>query len=388
MTHVWSCQCNEDIPCNNCIRRGQTCRRLLVDREAAYIPPDPARPSFSSPASTKSDVNLLHLKLYHHFQTSTIQTLLLSAEVWEHALQLSFQFEFLANAIICVAARHLSFLQPEDTKYPTSAANHLCRALSQFRQELSKDFTSTHFDAFIATSLLLQYEIWTNTDDISPSEGPVTSSGLPRDSIFAFCSSLKKVFLKSVPLIASQPSVFMPYIRQDSRSVLVKAAKISTETLTAYQTFFSYYRPLDAELVNLTIPYTRGAGTPMLQLSQYTNLKTQEVSNPIEEGYAPIITQLCLILSFLPEANPREPVEIESLWFPDLVKHILSFPVICHGPFNSMIQQGDPHALLLLCHFYRAVRVLIPASECWWVHKRATLSEIALKEWLMDQITE
>jgi hypothetical protein len=308
--------------------------------------------------------------------------------VWEQSLQLSFQFDFLANTILCVSARHLSVLLPEDTSYSTTAAAHLGRALSQFRHKLSGDFKSTHIDAFIATSLLLQYEIWTSTDDYSLPQDSSLSFDMPRDRIFAFCSSLKKMFLNCVPIICVQPSVFMPYIRHDSRASLIKTYQISNNTLIAYQTHFSYERPLGASSFNPRITHTRGTNLVTFEQWQNSTPKTQGVANLIDECYKPIITELCLILSFLPEAQSPGPVSKRLPQFPELVKHILSFPVICHGPFNSMIQQGDHHALLLLFHFYRAVRILIPENEFWWVHKRAKVSEVALKDWLMRQIIE
>jgi hypothetical protein len=327
------------------------------------------------------------MKLYHHFQNYTIQTLLFSPAVWEHALQVSFQFDFLANAILCVSARHLSVLLPEDSSYSTTAATHLGRALSQFRHALSGDFKSTHIDAFIATSLLLQYEIWTSIDDYSLPHDNSVSVSMPRDRIFAFCSSLKKMFLNCLPMLCDQPSVFMPYIRHDSRDVLIKAAGISRNTLTSYQTTFSYGRPLTPSSFNPRISHTRGTSLITSEQWQGSTPKTKEVANEIDDGYKPIVTQLCLILSFLPESEPADSTDPRSSMIPELVKHIHSFPVICHGPFNSMIQQGDSHALLLLFHFYRAVRMLIPTDECWWVHKRARLSEAALKSWLMRRTT-
>jgi hypothetical protein len=307
--------------------------------------------------------------------------------VWQHALQLSFQFDFLANAILCLAARHLSTLLPEDTSYSTTAAAHLGRALSQFRHKLSGDFKSTHIDAFIATSLLLQYEIWTSTDDYSLPRDSSVSFDMPRDRIFAFCSSLKRMFLNCVPMICNQPSVFMPYIRHDSRNALIQSAEISNNTFTAYQTVFSYERPLSASSFSPRIPHTRGTNLVTSEQWQHSVPKSHDVADTIDNCYKPIITQLCLILSFLPESQTSNPVDTKSPLFPDLVNHILSFPVICHGPFNFIVQLGDPHALLLLFHFYRAVRILIPEHECWWVHKRARVSEVALKNWLMRRTT-
>ena len=345
----------------------------------------PAQILLPSSGSTDAVVNLLHLKLFHHFQTCTRQTLLLAPEVWEHALQLSFQFEFLMNAFLCVAAHHLATLQPEDATYPTAAASHLCRSLSRFRCELSDNFASIHIDAFIATSLLVQYETWTSPDFFSPQDDAVVSFDPSRDRIFAFSSSLKQVFLKSVPLLLVQPSVVMPHLQYDPTDILLRAAQISKGTLAQYQDYFSYHRPLNLELLNIPLPYTRGTDLANSNLWQHRVLKIQDAPDPIEDEYAPVITRLCLILSFLPEARPPESISAQSSLFPELARYILSFPVMCHGLFASMIQQSDPHALLLLYHFYRAVRILLPPGEFWWAHKRATVSETGLKEWLTKE---
>lgn len=307
--------------------------------------------------------------------------------MWEYALQLSFHFDFLANAISCLAARHLSILLPEDASYPTTAAAHLGRALSQFRHTLSGDFKSTHIDAFIATSLLLQYEIWTSTDDYSSSQDSSISFDMPIDRVFAFCSSLKKMFLNFLPTVRVQPSVFMPYIRRDPRSALMKMARISGNTLATYQSFFSYERPLSASSFNARILHTGDTDLVTSETWQRNVPMIKEVANTIDDIYKPIVTQLCLILAFLPESQPPDSIDRRSSVIPELLKHIHAFPVLCHGPFNSMIQQGDPHALLLLFHFYRAVRILIPETECWWIHKRARVSEVALEGLLVRQTT-
>ncbi len=47
-----------------------------------------------------------------------------------------------------------------------------------------------------------------------------------------------------------------------------------------------------------------------------------------------------------------------------------------------MVQHGDPHAVLLLYHFYRAVLILLPAEKYWWAQKRAAEYVGAVKIWL------
>jgi hypothetical protein len=97
-------------------------------------------------------------------------------------------------------------------------------------------------------------------------------------------------------------------------------------------------------------------------------------------GYAPMIDHICLILSFLPESQPSIAPMLQ------VASYLVSFPVLCRGFFACKVQESDPHALLLLYHFFRAVRILLPADECWWAQQRAALTENTLREWLIREM--
>jgi hypothetical protein len=333
----------------------------------------PSQTLLPSSKPTNAAVNLLHLNLFHHFQTCTRQTLCVPG-IWGDTLQLCFQFEYLMDAVLCVAARHLAILLPEDTTYPTAAANHLSRALSRFRHILSNNIGFAHVDAFIATSFLLQFEMWTSTDFSSPRDDGVASFDPSREGVFAFSSSLKKVFLNSAPLAAHQPSVILPHLQTDPGAELVKLAQISDDKLNQYHNFLSYQRPLNLGLLDIPFLYTQCTDL-------YCDPEAPGTPDPLEDAYALAVARLCLILSFLPEARPPNSVSAGPLW-PQLARYIFTFPTMCHGLFASMVQKSDPRALLLLYHFYRAVRILLPLGECWWAHKRASVAETVLKEWL------
>lgn len=55
----------------------------------------------------------------------------------------------------------------------------------------------------------------------------------------------------------------------------------------------------------------------------------------------------------------------------DLKRLLFTFPVFCCVPMLQMMAQGDARALLLLFHFYRAVRVLLPTEDTWWAGERS-----------------
>jgi hypothetical protein len=316
----------------------------------------------SSPATT---LNSRHLELFHHFEKYTQKSLLFPPDVWGNALQLCSEHEFLKNAVLCISARHLAFLQPENAKYPAVAASHLYKTISQLREELSKRSTSIHPDAFIATSFLLQLEIWTNTEFAR--DGVFDPSG---EHFFTFNLSLKKVFLEKVSLLSNRPSVFLPKIQYNPMLKLIEQAQISTSTIGEFQTFFSRELPYNAEMFQ-PVPYKHGT-----VLANPWGDHRKETS-----GYESVINHICLILSFLPEAGTDD----TTLVLPELTRYIASFPLISGRYFAEMVHRRDPHSLLLLYHFYRAVRILLPADQCWWAQKRAAVSEIILKECLMRE---
>ncbi|CAK7240660.1 MAG: hypothetical protein STHCBS139747_002106 [Sporothrix thermara] len=156
--------------CDGCKRRhvkpvSTSCEGLLA---VSSLPPLPSHSSSSSAV-----VNLLHLRLFHHFQTHTKNVLPFASSAWDVAVRLSWEHAFLADALLCVAARHLAVLQQdtvESAAFASAAATHLCRALSGFRYSLTTNLAGMPFDVFIASSILLQIELWTSTEFIISEE--------------------------------------------------------------------------------------------------------------------------------------------------------------------------------------------------------------------------
>jgi hypothetical protein len=154
------------------------------------------------------------------------------------------------KAILCISAHHLLFLQPDDTTYQTAASTHLSGALSGFRLELSNDLTSAHLDVFVVTAVLLQFQVWTHTDmgrllDAGSAFDPL------QDTIFTFSNSLKKVFLKSFPEAAVQPSVLLKSLRDCPNDSLWEAAQVDEAEVVMYCDLFSHHRPVTRQSVEV-----------------------------------------------------------------------------------------------------------------------------------------
>lgn len=300
-------------------------------------------------------------------------------------MQISYQFDFLRHAILCVAARHLSILQSSNVSYQTTAAAHMGRAVSGIRHRVLNDFHGTHVDAFIGTSILLKIEVWANPDYFSPQ--PMGSSAkATQDPLFSFCSTMKQVFLESVPQMLNQTSFLKPFMSQDATDTLVKAANIDSNTPAKHFGFFDYYKALDKETFDKPLEYTRGNGLAIsIPWHHLSDPRVKDKPDAVLDGYMPAVTRLCLISAFLPEANPPISVAEDPSVRRAMARYIMTFPVVCFGSFTSMVEQGDPHAIYIVYRFYQAVKRLLPADECWWGQKRSIAMEESLKTWLMER---
>ena len=466
-------QCDEQRPCAACRRRGESCIRstssLASCKSARIAGGDgsvadasrkdnspikqpvstscegllavsslPPLPSHSS--SSSAVVNLLHLRLFHHFQTHTKNVLPFASSAWDVAVRLSWEHAFLADALLCVAARHLAVLQQdtvESAAFASAAATHLCRALSGFRYSLTTNLAGMPFDVFIASSILLQIELWTSTEFIvrdeagagrakpTRSRSPATADKKHQstridfggDRLFAFSASLKQVLLRSGQTMLEEsdmPSAFIGSMRHDAIGNLVRAARLDADTFSRYRTFFSA-ESLDKErsttlrdrirnhmLPPVTrLPLSNSSTTPsaypashalLLRVGTVATVAEDAAqahaqadaiwaANKMSDGSGEhwrIIDRLCLILSFLPEAQ-RQTQEPPQLPLGDLSHCIFSFPILCRGPFNAMLQEGRPASLLIFYHFYRAICILLPGGDYWWAHGRASVLETAMR---------
>ncbi|KAI0964992.1 hypothetical protein F4678DRAFT_468005 [Xylaria arbuscula] len=380
-------KCSDEMLCTNCTRRGDHCQRRDVRRTSMVsIPKISTQFPSSNPRLADTAVNLLHMKLFHHFQTSTRQTLLWGQEAWDHVLQLSFEFDFLMNAILCIAARHLSVVRPDDLTYRTMAVNQLCRASSGLRKELSRGGASIHLDSFLATSMLLYYDTWTNVDYIlSPQEDGVASDAWT-DRVFGFSSSLKKTLLACFQRPWEKPSVLRQAITKNPLDELTTAFDISPNKSAVYEDFLSYYRPISIEM--LIEPLENVISKKQRSSKPGCTYQDQIAPDPAEDAYAPVARQLCVILPLVIRDQPRDltPNPVPSSLMPLLARFILSFPLLGFSAFPTLIDKGDSHALFLLYHFYRTVRILLSQEDWWWAHRRAVVAEGVLRQRLIGTL--
>ncbi|KAM0461764.1 hypothetical protein ACHAO4_000949 [Trichoderma viride] len=395
-------KCDEKLPtCSACIRRQETCslrpvsRRREIEKSGDVVDEVPRSLSQQyGPALEEVDgiVNFLQMKLFHHFQHDTIPTLLFPSQPWDNALQLSFSFPSLMHAILCESARHLSYLFPDEQKYATAATTHLTKTLSLYCDDLSRKFTPSNVDAFMTTTMLLVMDMWSNTEfAVLEPDGTMSYDPL-KDHLFQHSVGVLHVFLTCVPISLHKQTSLLPYIKYSSRTVLVDAAKLSGDSFDKFRRFFAYDRPISPSLLSVPLPFIRNSdlipesslAVEIPKLAEIGPSTSREAGYSLK-GYYGVVDRLCLILSFLPEAQDGECEAFSPELTRNLSRYLIIFPLLCDQQFVSMVRHGDLHAMLLLYHFYRAVRILVPSTEHWWAQKRASLAEMAMEQWILRE---
>ncbi len=64
----------------------------------------------------------------------------------------------------------------------------------------------------------------------------------------------------------------------------------------------------------------------------------------------------------------------------DIVRYVLTFAMLCFGPFLNLISTSDSRAMVVLYHFYKVVGALCPTDNEWWCQDRVMVMEAAIRE--------
>ncbi|USP80414.1 UDP-Glycosyltransferase/glycogen phosphorylase [Curvularia clavata] len=164
-------QCDELKPtCINCDKYGSRCEyptpKQRIASEVAPVSTPSSAEVFDFHAAgqnaasirTQPDLNMAHLRLLHHFTTVTARTISVEPGAEEviqsYMVNIAFRFPFLMQAILALAALHLSRLdQSLKEEYLRQVEFHHNAALAQFRNEIhnieESNFQAVLFFTFI-----------------------------------------------------------------------------------------------------------------------------------------------------------------------------------------------------------------------------------------------
>ncbi|KAH8889591.1 hypothetical protein GQ53DRAFT_870058 [Thozetella sp. PMI_491] len=334
------------------------------------------------------------------------------------------QHGYLVNAMLSLGAAHMSYLVPNNSRYRRAGCSLLGTALADFRQALSVPIDATNCDALLGTSILIQHLTWTDLSFLED-QGPTLEHplDLSQDQLFLLSPGIRQIFHTVWPLFHTRQSVFTnvvgykPYLgleemlmergvdsHQFSRQLMdiyddpeyhggrnvrsLPSTPSSTGSLTELVHFDSPPGPtydlgsIDSDdTVSL---FDSLCGESLRGLSLVECFAARESQLPPEAtqeemsraGYERLAARLSVVLSYLdlhksPEGFFSIPEASGSL----LSRYMFSFALLCFGPFLSMMLKGDSRALVLMFHLYQAARILLPADQHWWCHRRAVVLE-------------
>lgn len=267
----------------------------------------------------------------------------------------------------------------------------------------------------------------------SPETNESSSLDLSQDQLFLLSPGVLQVYLQGLPVFMEEDSVFLQIGRQhpriDIEKVLISRGEDPTRFIKPFMKMFDdpqfqtshtswdssgIYEPFRrtwAFLNELEVhmgqnPYScshaassesaetlalyhdttiEGMRDALLKLHADHGLATPQSQSgvlalglkfamPQRTAFERVARRLSPVLCCL--ATPRVSAEVSShsTAMPkraDLQRLLFTFPVFCCGPMLEMIAKGDARALVLLFHFYRAVRVLLPTEETWWAAERS-----------------
>lgn len=368
------------------------------------------------------------MKLFHHFGTTTANTLVFGVSIWrDRIMALSFQHDFLMHAILLVSATHLSYLDPVNIINYRASVQHLSKTLHLFRHALSQPVTSHNADALMATAILLYHHAWANIELTQSSSSGESDSDVPldlsMDPIFTLSSGLRGVFLSAWKYLSNpSSSIFAASTLYRPRYSIVKAANKSSKIPEVFVTLLERYFNRIQDSLGTSVSPTEGFSkrslietiihTPdlvtekswfsILDQYQLTNEATDD-DKAVFKAYMDAASRLAPLLSLCrPQQQPcwsTEPIEgtvmefgkaylstqgasihatTHELLLPDIARYIFSFPVRALPTFTSLARKNDSRAYMVLLYFYRGVRSLLPKQAYWWSRPRADYMEKAI----------
>lgn len=274
-------------------------------------------PNIATSPTQEPILNISHLRLLHQFITSTSHTLVVDPEAayvyHTYMLKIAFDFPFLLQAMLAIAALHLSRLdQIQRREYLNQAERHHDAALTQFRNEVG-DIDDGNFEAVLCFATLLS--LYTSAFPINDPNGPE----------YVLDSILQNM-------------------------ALTRRVRPMVSTL--------YSKMLASELGRLVPADTRGINfdeipqeTELVKLRQFSEATRQLYPPDINEAYSSAIRCLEVIFATTEKTSKPPSDGLIKIW----VHH-------ASERFMELLSEKQPGALIIFAHY----AVLFERSRHYW----------------------
>ncbi|KAI1179957.1 hypothetical protein F4777DRAFT_598932 [Nemania sp. FL0916] len=384
-------KCDERDPCSNCLKRNERCihSRTAGKGNSELDITRPSQPqSVSASVVSDAGINLLHLELFSHFQRDLVDTLAFS-EIWEQVLQWAFQEPYIMCAILCLAATHLSTLRPQDSRYSDAALQLLGKSAFLFNEQLSSPVTARNSEALLAVSILMHYISWSHVGYVEKLErasnaesSSISAAHLLDDPLLQLSFGVRALHYETFHILDGSGSVFLATALYSPRYAIEEA--IMQQGGNPWQ-FVDYFmdilnnaRHQSPEHENQNDPSSHKT----IQLrckygARYGHDISITSSDPLRLAFEDVAKRLSLLFCLVPMSTSTKVAESQNFTHlqPDIERLFFSFPVHYSGTLRDMALQGDPAALIVLCHFYRAARILLTSPKTWWARRRSRIIE-------------
>jgi hypothetical protein len=238
------------------------------------------------------------------------------------------------QAVFCMSAAHLHYLEPDKVEYRVAEMQNLDCALRGLAETLESPITSDNVDVLCNCSMLLYHHAWCSTTHdrtLSPDE---YYFGL--ESLIPLAKGVKSVMMASIGQVTSpwfKVAAYRPVV------LITELSKHTTFPSTLTQDFKCKYEVLTA---------THGP------LVRHSEVYMAECRRLVPALSALKLRQLGADIS-----------HIQS----DLTRYLFTYPVLFGPEFLEAMRERDVGVQIVLAHFYVAVCTLIP-EKFWWAHRR------------------
>ncbi|KAI0554061.1 hypothetical protein F4679DRAFT_395226 [Xylaria curta] len=369
-------KCDEKSPCSNCLKRHERC----IHSKGTGGSSIESGPHITHPPNELAacgSINLLHLELFSHFQRDLVNTLAFS-EIWEQVLPWSFQEPYIMCTILCLAATHLSTLRPQDPRYSNAATQLLGKSVSLFNEKLSGPITVRNSEPLVSVCILMHYISWSRIEFVEKHEKHPCRKGsnlltlyLSNDPLLQLSFGVQAILCEAYSILGGSDSVFLTTGLYSPIYAIEEA--ISQQGEDPWRFVYHFMGISDESLP----PRQRAA--PGFLYANRRNTETASASPRCtpknqDEAIAKRLSLLFCLVSMSASASPSASQTLVHLQL-DIERCFFSFPVHYSEAFRELALQGDPRALIMLCHFYRAARILLTGPRTWWARQRSRVIE-------------
>ncbi|KAI1164129.1 hypothetical protein F5B18DRAFT_617087 [Nemania serpens] len=389
-------KCDEQFPCSNCIKRGERCIHSKTSgcssNQLSMYSPQPQPTGVVAVDNTS--INLLHLELFSHFQREVVDTLAFS-DIWPRVLPWSFQEPYIMYAILCLGATHLCTLRPQASRYSDAAVQLLGKSTSLFSEKLSRPVTARNSEALMAVSILMHYISWSHVELVEKQEylsyhksSDILTTHLSNDPLLQLSFGVRGILYESFRHLSGSDSVFLETGLYSPRYAIEEA--IIQQGDDPWRFVSHFMEILDNHRYQLLISHDHRDDPPLRKnrplTCPYANQCNDETASTPQqrprdperldfEDIAKRLSLLFCLVSMSASIHNQSASQTLTLLQPDVERLFFSFPIHYSKTFREPALRGDARALILLCHFYRAARILLTSPGTWWARQRSRVVE-------------